>query len=96
MDLDRNSYPDLLVGAYASDAIVLFRSRPIIKIKTSVEGNLTKIDPESKGCRDDRYSKTPCFTVRPCFSFLGKSSNFHSSSSLRYKIEAETFEGLHI
>ena len=51
--MDGNSYPDLLVGAYESDAAVLLRSRPIIGIKTEVWGNLNDIDPNSPGCKDD-------------------------------------------
>src|SRR5699024_6948197 len=82
-------YPDLLIGAYESDAVVLLRSRPIIKIKTSVKGNLTQIDPNSKGCSDDPQSKTACFSVEPCFKILGNSK----VSSLQYRIEAETFTG---
>jgi integrin alpha 7 len=49
-DLDQNSYPDLLVGAFDSDAVVLLRARPIIDIVTEVIGNLTNIDPSSPGC----------------------------------------------
>lgn len=89
LDLDRNSYPDLLIGAYESDAVILLRSRPIIKIKTSVKGNLTQIDPNSKGCVDDPQSKTACFSVQPCFKLLGNSK----VSKLQYRIEAETFTG---
>jgi len=32
VDLDGNSYPDLLVGAYESAAAVVLRSRPIVDI----------------------------------------------------------------
>ena len=87
LDLDRNAYPDLLVGAYESDAVVLLRSRPIIKIKTSVKGNLTTIDPKSVGCPEDPSSKVPCFSVQPCFKLLGNAKVYQ----LQYRIEAETF-----
>ncbi|UXI15735.1 serine/threonine-protein kinase/endoribonuclease IRE1-like [Sarcoptes scabiei] len=95
LDLDQNSYPDLLIGAYESDTIVLLRSRPIIRIKTSVKGNMTQIDPNSIGCPDDPSSKTACFSVQPCFQFLGLSQNLASFSklALNYRIEAETFTG---
>ncbi len=53
MDLDQNSYPDLLIGAYDSSAVILLRSRPIIDIVTEVIGNLTGIDPTVDGCPDD-------------------------------------------
>ncbi|KAH9493727.1 Itga7p, partial [Dermatophagoides farinae] len=95
LDLDRNSYPDLLIGAYESDAIVLLRSRPIIHIKTFVQNNMTQIDPNSNGCPEDPSSKLPCFTVKPCFQFTDLSSAMNSLSkfALRYRIEAETFTG---
>ncbi|KAJ6219410.1 hypothetical protein RDWZM_005222 [Blomia tropicalis] len=89
LDMDKNDYPDLLIGAYESDSVVLLRSRPIIKIKTSVRGNLTQIDPNSKGCPDDPSSKTACFSVSPCFKLLGNAN----VQSLQYRIEAETFTG---
>lgn len=50
MDLDNNSYPDLLVGAFETDMAILLRSRPIIDIHTEVTGNYTNIDPNSPGC----------------------------------------------
>jgi len=52
MDLDKNSYPDLLVGSYESDTVVLLRARPIINITTEVEGELKDIDPNAVGCKD--------------------------------------------
>jgi hypothetical protein len=50
MDMDKNGYPDLLVGAYQSNLVFLLRSRPIIDITTSVDdSNLKGIDPGRSG-----------------------------------------------
>lgn len=52
LDLDQNGYPDLMIGAYDVDTVVLLRARPIINITTSVEpaANLQNIDPSRMGC----------------------------------------------
>ncbi|KAJ8024777.1 Integrin alpha ina-1 [Holothuria leucospilota] len=35
-DADKNSFPDLLIGAYESDTVILVRTRPIIRPEISV------------------------------------------------------------
>ncbi|XP_053209007.1 integrin alpha-PS1-like [Panonychus citri] len=88
-DMDKNGYPDLLVGAYESDATILLRARPILNIATRVE-NITQIDPNREGCIGDPTSKLPCFDVEPCF-LLMPSGRSTSKIVLRYIIEAESF-----
>lgn len=89
--MDVNGYPDLIVGAYESDAVVLLRARPIIDIITSVKGQLKNIDPNEKHCADDPTVKQVCFSFSACFRF---NSTFSLGVvKLSYKIEAETFTG---
>uniref|UniRef100_A0A8C9WAC1 Integrin subunit alpha 6 n=1 Tax=Scleropages formosus TaxID=113540 RepID=A0A8C9WAC1_SCLFO len=47
MDLDRNSYPDLAVGSL-SDAVFVYRSRPVISIKKDVKIIPKQIDLTKK------------------------------------------------
>ncbi|XP_015784877.1 integrin alpha-PS1 [Tetranychus urticae] len=88
-DMDKNGYPDLLVGAYESDAAILLRARPILNIATRVD-NITQIDANREDCREDPSSKLPCFVIEPCFQLLN-SPKGKSVLQLRYVIEAESF-----
>lgn len=68
MDMDKNGYPDLLVGAYQSNMVFLLRSRPIIDITTHVDDrNLMGIDPGKAGCKEDPSSADACFGFSACF-----------------------------
>lgn len=54
LDMDNNGYPDLLTGAYNSDMVILFRTRPIIDIKIKISGKeLVNINTNKKGCASD-------------------------------------------
>lgn len=65
IDMDHNGYPDLLIGAYENDAIVLLRSKKIIDISTYIryakkggiyQDTIEPIDPNRIGCLADPES----------------------------------------
>lgn len=87
LDMDNSGYPDLLVGAYEADRIMLIRSRPIIDIETDVRGNLSNIDPSTLGCWGDRESKLICFTITTCFRIKESSGPLN----IKYQLIAEAF-----
>ncbi|KAK4874709.1 hypothetical protein RN001_014069 [Aquatica leii] len=75
LDMDNNGYPDLLAGAYDSNAVVLFRSRPIIDIKTEVTGKeLKNINTAYLGCAKDPDSQDKCFSFQACFTISSAKS----------------------
>ncbi|XP_065080048.1 integrin alpha-PS1 isoform X2 [Ochlerotatus camptorhynchus] len=100
IDLDNNTYPDLVIGAYDSAAITTLLARPITNIKTSVVSDeLEKIDPAKPGCRADPTANATCFSFKACCSIEPYEESGHSSSQtqhlkLIYTIEAETYNNL--
>lgn len=92
IDLDNNSYPDLLVGAYQSAAAVILLSRPITNIRTEVRSTeLKNIDPSKQGCVSDPGTNLTCFSIKACCSIEPYESSPKQTLNLLYIIEAETF-----
>lgn len=92
IDLDDNTYPDLLIGAYASSAVVTLLARPITNIKTEVQSDeLKNIVPQSEGCRSDPETNLTCFSVKACCSIEPYESVPFKILHLIYTIEAETY-----
>ncbi|XP_033099276.1 integrin alpha-9-like [Anneissia japonica] len=69
MDVDDNGYPDLAVGAFHSDSIVLIRSSAIIDIHITIQLNSSRIEME-KRC-NIHGNEVPCSTVTTCLKFDG-------------------------
>lgn len=104
MDMDQNGYPDLLVGAYDNDAVVLLRSRKIIDITTFVQylnknfvyqDKIAPIDPNKVGCPADPHSNYTCFTFEACCKTASLMRDEGMQNlKLNYSIEAETYSGV--
>ncbi|XP_037816674.1 integrin alpha-PS1 isoform X1 [Lucilia sericata] len=92
-DLDGNSYPDIVVGAYNSSAVVALLSRPIISIQTKWRSNEMKnIDPTKPGCSTDHFTNLTCFTFEACCSIDPyEQASANKDLKLMYTVEAETF-----
>ncbi|XP_056638036.1 integrin alpha-PS1-like isoform X2 [Diorhabda sublineata] len=72
LDMDNNGYPDLLVGAFESDRVLLFKARPIIDIKITVESTeLLNINASKKGCHNIPDNNHTCFSFKTCFKVIG-------------------------
>ncbi|XP_033126907.1 integrin alpha-8-like [Anneissia japonica] len=72
LDMDNNNYPDVLVGSAYSNAAVLLRSRPIVKLSKIVS------TPQPSGINLDERNdtvngeKVVGFDVTTCFEYKGK------------------------
>ncbi|XP_072270830.1 integrin alpha-3 isoform X2 [Pyxicephalus adspersus] len=83
VDVDDNSYPDLLVGSLA-DQIALLRSRPVINISKEFSVTPTLVDP-------NKCTTVPCMDVRLCFSYTLSTGNtrYKKNITLQYTVDAD-------
>lgn len=92
IDIDDNTYPDLLIGAYGSSVAIALLARPITNIKTEVQSlELKNIDPLKQGCKSDPGTNLTCFAFKACCSIEPYESTLTNNLELVYTIEAETF-----
>nr|XP_061820810.1 integrin alpha-5-like [Nerophis lumbriciformis] len=87
-DLDRNGYPDLIVGAFGVDKAVLYRSRPIVNTSVSLSVYPAMINPEEKNCITTQGNSTvvvPCVNLSFCLSADGK----HLPDVLDFQVEVQ-------
>lgn len=86
IDVDGNTYNDLVVGAYGSATVVTLLGRKIMNIETEVNAlSLRNIVSDRSGCATDPGTNLTCFVLRACC----KISADRISVSLNYTIEAE-------
>ncbi|XP_009462945.1 PREDICTED: integrin alpha-3 [Nipponia nippon] len=84
LDVDGNSYPDLLVGSLA-ERVVLLRARPVINIlDKTFTVTPSKVDPA-------RCTPDSCITVTVCFSYNQSAGDpkYKENITLEYTLEAD-------
>ncbi|XP_041117785.1 integrin alpha-6-like isoform X2 [Polyodon spathula] len=86
MDLDGNSYPDIAVGSL-SDALFVFRAKPVVSIKKTIEATPARIDLEKKNCLG---GKSICMSVEACFEYTANPSDYSPRLTIAYTFEAES------
>ncbi|NXX42974.1 ITA8 protein, partial [Tricholaema leucomelas] len=73
-DVDKNDYPDLLVGAFGAAKAVVYRARPVVTVNAQLLLNPTIVNPDNKTCQlPGSQLLVACFTVRVCADFQGQS-----------------------
>nr|XP_057917211.1 integrin alpha-3b [Doryrhamphus excisus] len=84
MDMDDNSYPDILVGSL-DDRIALLRSRPVVHLTQDFTVEPKIVDPNQ--CQGN----TACITATLCMSFTlsNGNKNFKKDITVEYTVEAD-------
>uniref|UniRef100_A0A8C5RGU9 Integrin subunit alpha V n=1 Tax=Laticauda laticaudata TaxID=8630 RepID=A0A8C5RGU9_LATLA len=63
IDVDKNGYPDLIIGAFGVDRVALYRARPVITVDAGLEVTPTILNPENKICEENATHKSKgCIT----------------------------------
>lgn len=87
LDIDNNTYPDILIESYASSSAVLLRTRPVIRLKARIYFDVPKIDMSRTECDSHGLGgKFPCVNVTYCLSYSGT----NVSPSLQFQIVLRT------
>ncbi|XP_046740441.1 integrin alpha-PS2-like isoform X2 [Diprion similis] len=73
-DLDKNHYPDIVVGAYESSSVAFFRSRPVIKIDAYVEfeSQSKSVSLDNRECTLSDRTNVTCLQLKAVFRYTGK------------------------
>uniref|UniRef100_A0A674GFJ2 Integrin subunit alpha 9 n=1 Tax=Taeniopygia guttata TaxID=59729 RepID=A0A674GFJ2_TAEGU len=85
VDMDSNGYPDMTVGAFLSDNVVLLRSRPVITMDITIFLPIS-INITAPQCHDG-LQPVNCLNVTACFRFSGK--HVPGEIGLNYNLTAD-------
>ena len=70
LDLDSNTYPDLIIGAYSAQTVVVLRSKPVVNVVASLMSYPGMINPYDTLCFDGQTNN--CFQLKICLGFSAK------------------------
>lgn len=85
MDMDDNSYPDLLIGAYDSNRAIFFRSRPVVNLFSNLQIDPNSINLDEKGCSLSDRTEVSCIVITVCLQYSG----IRVPSYLRIKLKTQ-------
>ncbi|XP_022625427.1 integrin alpha-IIb-like isoform X3 [Seriola dumerili] len=69
-DIDKNGYPDLLVGAWAADRAFVYRSQTVIRSRVSLTLLPDFLNPDVKLCHQEN-TPLSCFVIQMCVHVSG-------------------------
>ncbi|XP_071803446.1 integrin alpha-9-like [Asterias amurensis] len=90
MDIDFNFYPDLVVGAYENDTVVLFKTLPVIRLRVWIVVDPSTLDPEFLNCRIGGRAIT-CLDVEVCFDYTDE-HGLPDDVKFDYNLEVDTLK----
>lgn len=92
IDLDGNQYPDLIIGAYKSDAVVYIRSRAVIQTIISTQTTPKVIDLKSKAATCAHNKELTCMDLQVCIRYFGKAVSSKLTMHVNLELDIEKSE----
>ncbi|XP_035689663.1 integrin alpha-5-like [Branchiostoma floridae] len=89
-DVDNNRYPDVAIGAYEADSVVVLKSRPVVNADVTVQVEPEFIDTENKTCTLDDGTAVVCFDINICASYTG--INVPDEVELKYEVTLDALK----
>lgn len=96
LDLDTNGYPDVVIGAYQSDAAVLLRAKPVISMLSTItispdtfdiKGRKTCNETEREG---NKQFATSCFDIKVCTKYTERSGKVKEKIGVLLTMKSDT------
>ncbi|NWS42192.1 ITA8 protein, partial [Probosciger aterrimus] len=92
-DVDKNDYPDLIVGAFGAGKAVVYRARPVVTVNAQLILNPMIVNPDNKTCLlPGSQLLVACFAVRVCTDFEGQSISDGIDVFLSYTLKDDKSE----
>ncbi|XP_077171824.1 integrin alpha-IIb [Paroedura picta] len=84
-DIDANGYPDVLVGAFKTNKVAVYRARPMVVLKALI-GVPEVLNAEEKRCTVSKM-KVSCFTIQMCAGVSGKNIPLKMSLDVELQLD---------
>ncbi|CAI9741711.1 integrin alpha-PS1-like isoform X2 [Octopus vulgaris] len=91
MDIDKNGYPDVLVGAFESDSLALLLSRPVLTLASNIKLSPKSIDLKAAKTCPSNIPAKHCITVKLCLKYTA-TITLSETPEIKYTIIAERFD----
>lgn len=84
LDMDGNTYNDLLIGAYKSDRVVLLKGRPVVNVTGQLNIIKDNLNLEERNCQTSNNDRALCITLQVCLDYegVGADSKLGKSSKI--------------
>ncbi|KAK3752407.1 hypothetical protein QZH41_008611 [Actinostola sp. cb2023] len=92
LDVDGNGYPDIAIGAYGSDKVVLLKTQKVINIEAQIRLSVKRFVLENNmtECKESDLSIHKCLNVTVCFKTL---ESIPTDLNITYKVELDRDKG---